>query len=271
MNEKNLSITGLSAGYGTRRVLEGVSLTVEEGVLLSILGRNGSGKSTLFRCILGLLLPIDGEIRVRGISIRDLNVRERARTFAYIPQTHPSLLPLTAFEAVLMGTTPGLGFFSTPGRRERVRAERAMEEIGIAHLAERFCHHLSGGELQLVLIARALAQDARILVMDEPCSNLDYGNQIRIWRCARRLAHQGYLVLVSTHNPDQSFAFADLAMVLLDGRAERMGPPEAILDRDFLEKVYDVPLELHHLASGIVCAPRRERPEGTHSRKERKS
>lgn len=257
MTERHLGVCNLHADYGTRRVLRGVSFSVEAGTLLAVLGRNGAGKSTLFRCILGLLPYSAGKIQVGGADLKSLSIRERARAFAYIPQGRPAALPLTAFEAVLMGTTPGLSCLSVPGRRERRRAEEAMNTVGVSHLANRLCHRLSGGELQLVLIARALAQNAQILVMDEPCSSLDYGNQIRIWHCARHLAGQGYLILVSTHNPDQAFAFADSALVLLDGRTERMGLPEEVLDREILERMYGVPLELHRLKTGVVCTPKR--------------
>ncbi|MDI9371099.1 MAG: ABC transporter ATP-binding protein [Synergistaceae bacterium] len=242
MSGAGLSVKGLAARYGKRSVLSDVSFEFFGGSLVSLLGRNGSGKSTLFRCILGAI-PFRGEIRAGGTDTRRLNPSERARLFAYIPQSHGNACAHTAFEMTLMGTTAALGFWSSPGKRENLRAMRALEEAGISHLANRRCDRLSGGERQLVLIARALAQDAPILLMDEPCSSLDYGHQIGVMACARRLADRGYLVIMSTHSPEHALSFADRAMLLIDGSIERPGTPSEVLSAGALERMYGVPFE----------------------------
>lgn len=258
MKNSALRVRGVAAKYGRREVLADVSFDVGGGTLLGVLGRNGSGKSTLFRCILGLF-PYKGQILIGDRDIRSMNSAERARSLAYIPQSHENASAHSVLEIVLMGTVSRLSFWAAPGRREFARAERALEEAGIAHLGERRYDRLSGGEKQLVLIARALAQDAPVLVMDESCSSLDYGHQIRVLECARDLARKGYLVLLSTHNPDHAFSFVDKVLVLLDGRVRRPAPPVEALDVSTLEKMYGVPLELHTLKnSGVVCTPKLE-------------
>ncbi len=140
-----------------------------------MLGKNGAGKSTLFRCMLGLLTGYQGEIRVEHENIKDLTQRQMAQRMAYIPQTHRAVYSFSVRDMILMGTTASLKNFENPGPHQREMVERAMEQVKITELADRMVNELSGGEQQLVLIARALAQQTKILVMDEPCSSLDYG------------------------------------------------------------------------------------------------
>ncbi|MDI9389353.1 MAG: ABC transporter ATP-binding protein [Synergistota bacterium] len=243
MNTPSLCVKELTVDYGARRVLSGVSFEVYGGSLVALLGRNGSGKSTLFRCILGLL-SYRGRIAAGGRDTRGMSASERASAFAYIPQGHENASSHTALEMVLMGASSRLGFWSTPGRREAHRAVEAMEEIGIGHLSDRRYDRLSGGEKQLVLTARALAQDASILIMDEPCSNLDYGHQLRVLDCAAGLARRGYLVVLSTHNPEHALSFADQALLLMDGAVNISGEPSDVMDAATLERMYGVPLDL---------------------------
>ena len=159
-----------------------------------------------------------------GQDLATLPPRERARRIAYIPQIHPPTFGYTVLDTVLMGAARQLNAFQQPGAAQIRQADEALEQVGAAHLRERNFAHLSGGEQQLVLIARALAQKAEVLMMDEPTSALDYGNQLRILQMVRRLAAQGYTVILSTHNPQHALTFATTLLALHGGTAAAWGP-----------------------------------------------
>ena len=175
-----MRIEDLHFSYGSHEVLKGVSFGVEDSGFVSLLGPNGAGKSTLFRCMLGLLEPSGGTVHICGRDIRNMPAAELSHRVAYIPQSHTPVFNFSVFDMVLMGTTAQLPRFASPGKKEEKLAEAAMERIGIAHLRNRGCGNISGGERQLALIARAIAQQAKILVMDEPSASLDYGNKLRV-------------------------------------------------------------------------------------------
>jgi iron complex transport system ATP-binding protein len=246
-----LEVNDLYFSYKTARsparVLEGISFDASEGTLLCVLGKNGAGKSTLFRCILGLLKGYRGSILIDGAPLDTLSARELAKRIAYIPQNHSTVFSFPVIDMVLMGTTAHLGRFENPGKKQRAAAEYALGMMEIGHLKHRNFSQISGGEQQLVLIARAIAQQAKILIMDEPCSNLDYGNQIRVMKSVKALARQGYLVIQSTHNPEHVFLFADEVLVILDGKTEAKGSPEAILTEELLQRVYGIRVKLHEI------------------------
>ena len=250
-----LSVENLSFSYTRRPVLQDVSFAAEKGELLSILGPNGVGKSTLFRCILGSLEGYSGRICVDGRDIRTLPHRERARRMAYIPQIHRPTFGYTVLDTVLMGTTRQLSPLQQPGREQVYMARSALERVGVSHLAERNFAHLSGGEQQLVLIARALAQQSDILIMDEPTSALDYGNQFRVLQQVRALSREGYTVLLSTHNPQHALTFADRLLVLHDGTAAALGRPAQVLTPALMETLYGVTVDFLDTASGPVLVP----------------
>ena len=254
----SLSVENLSFSYGAIPVLREVTFTAEKGELLSVLGPNGVGKTTLFRCILGGLTPASGRITVDGAALTELTPRQRAERIAYIPQIHPPTFGYTVLDTVLMGVSRQLGALGLPGAAQVRQAEEALEQVGASHLRERSFTCLSGGEQQLVLIARALAQRSEVLVMDEPTSALDYGNQLRILQLVRRLAAQGYTVVLSTHNPQHALTFAHRLLVLLDGRSAALGRPADVLTPALMERLYGVQVEFLHTASGVVLAPRVE-------------
>ena len=254
----SLSVENLSFSYGKAPVLRDVTFTAEKGELLSVLGPNGVGKTTLFRCVLGTLPPSSGRVTVDGCDLTALPPRERARRIAYIPQIHPATFGYTVLDTVLMGAARQLNAFQQPQAAQIRQAEEALEQVGAAHLRERNFAHLSGGEQQLVLIARALAQRAEVLVMDEPTSALDYGNQLRILQMVRRLAAQGYTVVLSTHNPQHALTFAHRLLVLHDGTAAALGRPADVLTPALMEKLYDVQVDFLDTASGAVLVPRVE-------------
>lgn len=253
----SVEVRGLSFAYGERPVLRDVSFTAHTGELLSILGPNGVGKSTLFRCVLGLLRGYTGEILVDGQDARSLSVREKARRIAYIPQSSSPAFNYSVEDIVLMGTTSGVGVFSTPRREDQARRDWALEKIGISHLAKRCFHHISGGERQLALIARALVQRSPILMLDEPTASLDFGNQILVLSQARALAREGYTVIQTTHNPEQSFMFSDRILALQGGGVMSEGPPGEVLTSALMSRLYGVETEVSSLFSDRVrvCTP----------------
>jgi iron complex transport system ATP-binding protein len=254
-----IEIKNLSFSYGDRPILQDISFSVGEGELLSILGPNGVGKSTLFRCILGLPSGYTGEVLVDGINARSFSAREAAKHIAYIPQSSHPMFNYSVFDIVLMGRTSGLGSFRSPGKADREKCLRALEKIGISHLAGRCFHRLSGGEQQLVLIARALAQDAPILMLDEPTANLDYGNQLRVLEQVRKLAAEGYTVIQTTHNPEQSYLFSDRILAIQNGRVLTQGTPAEVLTAENMEELYQVEVEVVRLYEdrARICVPTR--------------
>ena len=233
-----VEVRDLSFSYGAHRVLNDLSFSVPDGALVAVLGPNGVGKSTLFRCLLGLLRGYEGEILLNGRPRGEYSPRELARVAAYVPQSSAPTFSYTVFETVLMGTTAQLGLLEYPGRAERERAESALRRLGIEGLADRRIDQISGGEQQLVLLARALAQDARVLIMDEPTANLDYGNQQRVLQSIVKLTEQGYTVLLSTHHPDHALRYATHVLALQDGTLAAYGETEDVLTAELVEKLY---------------------------------
>ena len=238
----SIEVERLSFSYGTHPVLRDVSFRAEPGQLVAVLGPNGAGKSTLFRCMLGFLPHYQGSISLCGQDVRHLPRRELAHLAAYIPQSSQPLFDYTVRDTVLMGAAGGLEPLRQPGRQQLETAQRMMELVGIAPLADRGIRRISGGERQLTLIARALAQQARILLMDEPAANLDYGNQFRLLQQVRRLTEQGYTVLLSTHNPEHALRFATHVLALHGGTVAACGPVEEMLTEELLHTLYRIPL-----------------------------
>ena len=251
----NLSVQNLSFSYGERQVLSDISFTLEKGEFLSVLGPNGVGKSTLFKCILGLLNGYSGKITSGGEELSSMSKRELSRRIAYIPQINRPAFGYTVLDMVLMGTTRQLSPFAQPHRAQVMQALAALERVGAAYLAERDFTHLSGGEQQLVLIARAIAQQAAILVMDEPTSALDYGNQLRVLNLVRELSKEGYAVLLSTHNPQHALTFASRILALSCGRVAALGAPQDVLTRDIVSSLYGVDVTFADTEGGRVLVP----------------
>ena len=253
----SIEIRTLSFSYGSHQVLHDVNVTIPDGTLVNVLGPNGVGKSTLFRCILGLNKEYEGEILVNGHDMRTLSIAERAKEISYIPQSHAPVYDYEVLDVVLMSTGADLGMLRTPGPRHKKQAWRALERIGIEHLAFRTYTQISGGEQQLVLVARALAQNAKTIIMDEPTSALDYGNTVRVLSCVRQLAREGLSIMQSTHQPDQAFLYSDATLVINDGTVRAFGPPKEVITSDLVSELYRVDVEVNSLYDDKVrvCVP----------------
>jgi iron complex transport system ATP-binding protein len=238
-----LEVDGLCCGYGGREVLRGVSFTVARGEIVCLLGPNGAGKTTLFKAILGFLRPGAGRVTVDGRDTRSWGRREFARTVAYIPQSHVPPFPFTVEDVVAMGRTAYLGAFGSPGPDDSRIAREAMESLGILGLRNRPYTEISGGERQMALIARAIAQDASFLVMDEPTSNLDFGNQMLVLRQVRALAARGLGVVMTSHAPNHAFLCSD-KVLLMGPRGIAAGAPEEVITEASMKEVYGVEVRL---------------------------
>jgi iron complex transport system ATP-binding protein len=251
-----LEVWNASCGYERKTVVEDVSFALESGEVLCLLGANGSGKTTLFRAILGLVRLGGGRVLIDGEDTASWTQRRLARFLAYVPQAHTPPFPFAVRDVVLMARTSHLGLFAAPTRRDREIADQALETMGVARLAAERYTELSSGERQLVLIARALAQQSDFLLMDEPTSNLDFGNQVRVLRKVKELAALGLGILMTTHVPDHAFLCASMAAVLKSGRLLNVGRPEDALTQQCLEGAYGVPLRILDAEAGLrLCVP----------------
>ena len=193
-----LEVRDLSCGYGSRVVLAGLSMSVGEGEGMCLLGPNGVGKTTILRTILGLQPLLAGAVLLDGKDIRTWSPKQLAREVAYVPQVHHAPFPYCVLDVVTMGRTPHLQGYSSPSAKDTIIAEEALDALGLTHLADQPYTEISGGERQMVLIARAVAQRARLLILDEPTSNLDLGNQVRVLKQIRKMIGEGIAVVVNS-------------------------------------------------------------------------
>jgi iron complex transport system ATP-binding protein len=237
-----------------------VSLVLHAGEVLCLLGPNGGGKTTLFKTLLGLIPAQGGDVLLDGTDLRTLDRRTIARALGYVPQAGTGYFPFTVREVVLMGRTAHLPTFGVPTRRDRDAADDAIARLGLEKLADASYTRISGGERQLTLIARALAQATQLVVMDEPTASLDFGNQVKVLERIMRLAADGVGVLLSTHDPDHALLCGDRVALLHHGSMAKLGSPREVLTPEALRMVYgvDVRIEDLHLPgepARRVCVP----------------
>jgi iron complex transport system ATP-binding protein len=244
-----LEARDLAIGYGRTEIASGLDLSVTAGSVTCLLGPNGVGKTTLFKTLLGLLPPLSGTVEIDGNDLSKLERQSIARQIAYVPQAQIAEFPYTVIDLVVMGRTAHLGTFGGPRRADYEAAMAALDKLGIASLAERDSTRISGGQRQLALIARALAQQTRMVVMDEPTASLDLGNRIRVLETIRALAESGLGIMLSTHEPEHAFVVADRVAIL--GRSHFIaGSVEAVMTSTELSRLYGVALSVEQTPSG---------------------
>ncbi len=239
-----LSVTDWTFGYKSGEFLfQGINLSLKSGSILSILGANGCGKTTLVKTLVGIINHGRGNIYLDDLDIADN--KNRCSLFGYVPQTMNNPLPYSAFNMVLMGRARFLNLFSRPRTIDIQATKEAMEELDIFHLKNRSFSELSGGERQLVLIARALVSGAKILVFDEPTSALDMKNQYHTLRILHRLAHKKqYLVIFTTHDPVHALHISDFALIMKKARGYRFGNTAEILNESNIDFAYGIDVKI---------------------------
>lgn len=257
----NITVNDLSFAYDRAEVLKNVNCTAESGCITALLGANGAGKSTLFKCILGLCNGYKGKILCGDTDISTLNQRQKAKIIAYIPQSHHPVFSYSVFDMVMMGTAHRVSTLSSPNTSEIEMTNAALDKIGISHLAHRGFLQLSGGEQQLVLIARALVQNTKILLMDEPTSSLDYGNQLRVLERTRELKNEGYTILMSSHNPQHVLTYSDRVIAIKDGKVIAQGNTSEILNKELIKNLYNIDVEFIETPYGKALVPIANRSE----------
>ncbi|MEL7623155.1 MAG: ABC transporter ATP-binding protein [Clostridiales bacterium] len=250
----NFSVRKGSFSYGNTPILRDVSFSVDRREVLSVLGPNGVGKTTLLRCMMGLLRWKSGETLIDGTAISRMTHAELWRRIAYVPQSKDTALSYSAAEMVLMGRSARLGLFAQPAAEDRRVAAEAMEQVGIRHLGNKKCSEMSGGELQMVLIARALAAKPQLLVLDEPESNLDFKNQLIILDTIRRLSReQGIAAIVNTHYPAHALKIADKALILNREGQSLYGPAAQVINEENMGRAFSVQVKIQDFLYEQQC------------------
>lgn len=252
-----LELNNISCGYNKMPIYEEINFTVHPGSIVCIMGRNGIGKTTLLKTILGSLNILNGSITLNGKDILSYSNKERAQQIGYVPQSHVPPFPYSVRDVVVMGRTPHLSIFSVPGDADYSQADEILKKIGIEYLKEKIYTEISGGERQLVIIARALIQNPKILIMDEPTASLDYGNQIKIINTIKAFAKEKISVIMTTHHPEQAFECADLVVAMTENKVISTGLPAEVLTEELIEEIYGVKVTIQKInvegKEKIIC------------------
>ncbi len=240
-----------------RMIFSDISFSLAEQEVLCILGPNGIGKSTLIRCLANLNPLCAGGIRLHDRDVRSLNHRDVAKVVGYVPQAHEIVFPFPVREFVLMGRAPHLELFSSPGKDDYAKADEAIGLVGIRKIADKPVNEISGGEYQLAMIARALAQEPEVLLLDEPTSHLDFGNQIRVLEIIDRLASDGLSVIMSSHFPDHAFLTSNNVAIMQHGSFMAYGLAEEVVTEKNLKQTYgvDVSITYSRDVERHICVP----------------
>ena len=255
---KLVDVKNISFSYDkdSPAVFENISFSIEKGDVLCVLGPNGTGNTTLIKCINGLHKVNEGEVYLNGANIQNLSFRDISRTVGYIPQGHVPSFPFTVFDVVLMGRSPYVNITSSPKEKDREIAMNALETLGIEDLKDKPYTNLSGGERQLVFLARVLAQEPDLLILDEPTNHLDFGNQIKLLEIIEQLSKLGLAVIMSSHYPDHAFLAASKVAIMKDKGFIDFGTPEDVLSEENLKKAYGIDVKLMELDDGRkICVP----------------
>ena len=222
------------------QILKDINIELEPGEILAVLGPNGAGKTTLLRCMMDMLHWQSGRSLLDGEDIRSIPASKLWRRMAYVPQARSAAVSYTAFQTVLLGRSSRIGAFSAPSAEDMKVAEKVMERLGISHLADKPCYAISGGELQMVLIARAMAAEPEVLVLDEPESNLDFRNQLVVLDAMTSLAEEGVACVFNTHYPAHALQRADKSLLLTKGGMSIYGPTKFVVSEDDIRSIFGV-------------------------------
>ncbi len=239
-----LEVKDAVCGYGTKKVVENISLSVQSGEILCLLGPNGVGKTTFFKSILGFLKLLGGEILLNDEDIQRIPKKRLAKAVGYVPQAHTPPFPFTVLDVVMMGRTAHLGMFASPSGEDRKVAEQALKLLGISFLKDRIYTEISGGERQMVLIARALTQQPEILIMDEPTSNLDFGNQIRVLEQINKLSKKGLGVIMTSHFPNHVFLCSTKVALMQRNNVFTVGSVDEVVTEKNLKSAYGIDVRI---------------------------
>ena len=239
-----LEVKNLTCGYPHKVINENISFAVDSGDIICLLGPNGVGKTTLFKGILGLVDVLSGKVLVDGEDIKGWSNRRLARTLAYVPQAHTPPFAFSVRDVVIMDRNAHLGSFAKPSGEDVKIADETLEKLGITHLRHSIYTEISGGERQMVLIARALAQQPAFLIMDEPTANLDYGNQVRVLSQIKELAASGLGIIMTSHSPDHAFLCSTKVALFLKNRTLLIGSPAEIVTETNLQQAYGVEINI---------------------------
>lgn len=262
MTDSLITISNACFGYDSTPVLKDISLSINKGEIFCLMGRNGCGKSTLIDAILGINRLSSGQIKIMGKPLDHYTPSTLAKEISYVPQVHDKSFPYTVRQVVLMGRTIYTGYFGTYSSSDRRLVEETMEKTGIAHLADRPYTQISGGEMQMVMLARALVQETGIIIMDEPTSHLDYYNELLFLEHVIGLIQKEHkTVLMATHSPNQPF-FMEQAQVpirvglMKNGKISLVGTPTDILTSENIQSVYSIDSTVIHCGTQSVLLPR---------------
>jgi len=258
----HLEVRDLRFAYPSspRAVLDGVSFRVERGMVSAVLGPNGSGKTTLFKCLTGVWKANGGTMTNDGDDFAALPPAARARLFATVPQDHVPPFPYRVLEVVLMGRSPYISPFALPSARDYAVAEETLRELGIDALRDRPYTAISGGERQLVLIARALAQEAPCLLLDEPTAHLDFRHQVGVLTTVRSLVDRRNLIaLMTLHDPNLALMFSDYVVLMDAGRVVAQGPPRDVITEESIREIYRIDATIHAFDGTRFVCPRMRR------------
>lgn len=250
-----LEVKDLSFSYGKNRVLHAIDFQVQKGTLVTILGANGSGKTTLLKCLNRIYVPHRGEVSINNSPLKHMRQREIACRISMVPQETNCPFSYEVLDMILMGTSPHLSIGRMPEERDYKKANEVMEFLGIPHLASQTFYQLSGGEKQLVLIARALLQDTDYLIMDEPTSHLDFKNQFKIMHELRRMADSGRGVLTALHDPNLAISFSDRIIILSEGSILACGQTNDVITEENLYSAYRMHLRVTEDKEGKMVFP----------------
>ena len=255
-----IEIKNIVFGYSKdRKVLDDISLCFESDVITSVLGPNGSGKTTMLKIMLGLLQPLSGQVLIDGTDLQTIPLKERAKLIAYVPQKHNAVFDYKVLDVTAMGRVAHSSIFSGLSRADTKIAMESLERMGIAHLADKPYTQTSGGEQQMVLIARALAQQAKIMILDEPVTGLDYGNQIRLLKTLKELASEGKTCIKTTHYPEHALWTSGRAVFMRNGHVLASGLTSEVVTTENLRAIYDTEIAIINRpvseASVSTCIP----------------